>query len=162
MLGMVKIVSDQGFIWFVISEDLNSTHRTTGNKLSEAMDASGAKLDLIKSKSLINSKKIEVFIEIHIEQGPVLVDKDWPIAIVTGIRGNYRHHKIRCKGDAGHSTIPRYLRKDTVFAGADLITRMDDHWNTIEQHGRPCPNLVFSPIWIIKRCLEFLEKFYLF
>ena len=64
------------------------------------------------------------------------MDKNWPIAVVTGIRGNYRHHKIRCKGTAGHSgTIPRYLRKDAVFAGADLITRMDDHWNTIEQHG---------------------------
>ena len=118
-------------------EDLNSTHRSTGDKLSKAMNASGANLHLIKrSKPLINSKKIELFIEIHIEQGPILVDKDWPIAIVTGIRGNYRHHKIRCKGEAGHSgTIPRYLRKDSVFAGADLITRMDDHWNTIEQHG---------------------------
>ena len=118
-------------------EDLNSTHRTTGEKLSKAMDASGANLNLIKkSKPLINSQKIEIFIEIHIEQGPILVDKDWPIAIVTGIRGNYRHHKIRCKGNAGHSgTIPRYLRRDAVFAGADLITRMDDHWNTIEQHG---------------------------
>ncbi len=118
-------------------EDLNSTHRTTGEKLSKAMDASGAKLNLIKkSKPLINSQKIEIFIEIHIEQGPILVDKELPIAIVTGIRGNYRHHKIRCIGNAGHSgTIPRYLRKDAVFAGADLITRMDDHWNTIEQHG---------------------------
>ena len=27
------------------------------------------------------------------------------------------------------------MRKDAVFAGADLITRMDDHWNTIQQHG---------------------------
>ena len=130
-------IGSKALFGLLSAEDLNSTHRTTGHKLSEAMDASGAKLDLIKkSKSLINSKKIEVFIEIHIEQGPVLIDKDWPIAIVTGIRGNYRHHKIRCKGDAGHSgTIPRYLRKDAVFAGADLITRMDDHWNTIEQHG---------------------------
>jgi N-carbamoyl-L-amino-acid hydrolase len=40
-------------------EDLNSTHRTTGEKLSKAMDASGANLNLIKkSKPLINSQKI--------------------------------------------------------------------------------------------------------
>ena len=60
----------------------------------------------------------------------------WPAAIVTGIRGNNRHHNIICRGSAGHSgTIPRYLRKDAVFAAAELITRMDDHWNTIQQHG---------------------------
>ena len=130
-------IGSKALFGLISQEDLNSTHRSNGKKLSKAMTESGVKLDQIrKCKTLINKNEIEAFIEIHIEQGPILVDKNWPIAVVTGIRGNYRHHKIRCKGTAGHSgTIPRYLRKDAVFAGADLITRMDDHWNTIEQHG---------------------------
>jgi N-carbamoyl-L-amino-acid hydrolase len=119
------------------NDDLNSSHRTNGKKLLTAMKECGVDLDKIRaSKCLIDKDNIDVFIELHIEQGPILVDRGWPAAIVTGIRGNNRHHNIICRGSAGHSgTIPRYLRKDAVFAAAELITRMDDHWNTIQQHG---------------------------
>ena len=130
-------IGSKSIFGLITEDDLNSTHRSTGEKLSKAMESCGVNLDKIKSaETLIDKSKIEVFIELHIEQGPILVDRKWPAAIVTGIRGNNRHLKIKCNGSAGHSgTIPRYLRKDTVFAGAELITRMDDHWNTIQQHG---------------------------
>ena len=37
----------------------------------------GVKLDQIrKCKTLINKNEVEAFIEIHIEQGPILVDKN--------------------------------------------------------------------------------------
>lgn len=118
-------------------DDLNSKHRTQDKTLLTAMKECGVKIEKIRSSQcLIDKKNIEAFIELHIEQGPILVDRGWQAAIVTGIRGNNRHHNIICKGSAGHSgTIPRYLRKDSVFAAAELITRMDDHWNTIQQHG---------------------------
>ena len=130
-------IGSKSIFGLLTKDDLNSTHRKTGEKLSKAMQSCGADLNKIQSStSLIDKENIELFIELHIEQGPILVDRNWPAAIVTGIRGNNRHHNIICKGSAGHSgTIPRYLRKDAVFAGADLITRMDDHWNTIQQHG---------------------------
>ena len=130
-------IGSKSILGLITKEDLNSTHRKTGDKLSKAMQNCGVDLDKIKSSSLmIDKENIELFIELHIEQGPILVDRKWPAAIVTGIRGNNRHRNITCKGAAGHSgTIPRYLRKDAVFSGADLITRMDDHWNTIQQHG---------------------------
>ena len=130
-------IGSKSIFGLLTKEDLNSTHRKTGEKLSKAMQSCGVDINKIQSSiSLIDKENIELFIELHIEQGPILVDRNWPVAIVTGIRGNNRHHNIICKGSAGHSgTIPRYLRKDAVFAGADLITRMDDHWNTIQQHG---------------------------
>ena len=130
-------IGSKSIFGLLTKEDLNSTHRKTGEKLSKAMQSCGVDINKIQSSiSLIDKENIELFIELHIEQGPILVDRNWPAAIVTGIRGNNRHHNIICKGSAGHSgTIPRYLRKDSVFAGADLITRMDDHWNTIQQHG---------------------------
>ena len=130
-------IGSKSIFGLLTKEDLNATHRKTGDKLSKAMENCGVDLNKIRSaNSLINKESIELFIELHIEQGPILVDRNWPAAIVTGIRGNNRHHNIICKGSAGHSgTIPRYLRRDSVFAGADLITRMDDHWNTIQQHG---------------------------
>ena len=130
-------IGSKSIFGLLTKEDLKATHRKTGEKLSKAMKNCGVDLNkILSSTSLIDKKNIELFIELHIEQGPILVDRNWPAAIVTGIRGNNRHHNIICKGSAGHSgTIPRYLRKDSVFAGADLITRMDDHWNTIQQHG---------------------------
>lgn len=130
-------IGSKSIFGLLTKEDLNSTHRKTGETLSKAMQSCGVDINKIQSSiSLIDKENIELFIELHIEQGPILVDRNWPAAIVTGIRGNNRHHNIICKGSAGHSgTIPRYLRKDAVFAGADLITRMDDHWNTIQQHG---------------------------
>ena len=75
-------------------------------------------------------------IEAHIEQGPVLVNRKLPVAVVTGIRGNIRHRAIQCIGESGHSgAVPRYLRRDSVFAVSDLVSRLDEHWSTIEQHG---------------------------
>ena len=130
-------IGSKSIFGLITDEDLNSTHRKTGEKLSIAMQKCGVNINKIKSSDLLIDKdNVELFIELHIEQGPILVDRNWPAAIVTGIRGNNRHQNIICKGNAGHSgTTPRYLRNDAVFSGAELITRMDDHWNTIQQHG---------------------------
>jgi len=118
-------------------EDLQAPHRDTGKPLAEAMRSAGADVERVAAgEILIEPSNIAAFIELHIEQGPVLIDRDWPVAMVTGIRGNIRHREIRCVGEAGHSgTVPRWLRQDSVFAAADLISRMEDHWTTILQHG---------------------------
>jgi len=55
------------------------------------------------------------WVELHIEQGPVLVARQIAIGIVTGIRGNIRHRVVQCIGEAGHSgAVPRWLRRDAV------------------------------------------------
>jgi len=108
-----------------------------GRSMGEAMAAcgiDGARVE--KGEKLVDRERIAFFLELHIEQGPLLIDRDWPIAAVTGIRGNIRHREIRCIGEAGHSgAVPRWLRKDAVMATADLLIRMDEHWNVIQQHG---------------------------
>ena len=66
----------------------------------------------------------------------MLVEKNIPAAVVTGIRGNIRHKKIRCIGEAGHSgAVPRAYRRDPVLAMADLLSRLDESWLTILQKG---------------------------
>jgi N-carbamoyl-L-amino-acid hydrolase len=65
-----------------------------------------------------------------------MIARDLPVAVVTGIRGNIRHRKVVCRGEAGHSgTIPRWLRKDAVFAFADLVMRLDEHWRVLLERG---------------------------
>jgi len=108
-------------------EDLELKHRLTGKSLFESMSAAGVQLDkLFQAHPLIDPKQIAAYLELHIEQGPVLVSKDKPVAIVSGIRGNMRHRKIVCKGEAGHSgAVPQPLRHDAVLATADLLMRLE-------------------------------------
>ncbi len=111
--------------------------RDDGRPLHEYMKEAGADVDNIRMGNvLIDTSRIAAFFELHIEQGPVLIARNLPVAAVTGIRGNIRHREIKCIGEAGHSgAVPRWLRHDAVFAAAELITRIDDHWTTILQHG---------------------------
>jgi beta-ureidopropionase / N-carbamoyl-L-amino-acid hydrolase len=118
--------------------DLASPHAITGRSLGDCMRAAGADIDRIaRGEPLRDCKTVAAWIELHIEQGPVLVARDLPIGIVTGIRGNVRHRTVECIGEAGHSgAVPRWLRRDAVFATAELITHLDRHWRTLLERGR--------------------------
>ena len=66
----------------------------------------------------------------------MLIGKDMPAAIVSGIRGNFRHKTVKCIGEAGHSgAVPRAFRRDPVLAMADLLSRLDESWLSILQKG---------------------------
>lgn len=108
-----------------------------GVPLAEAMAACGIDTARVaRGEPLADTSRIAFFLELHIEQGRLLLARGWPVATVTGIRGNVRHREVRCLGEAGHSgAVPRWLRRDAVMATADLPMRMDDHWSEIEQQG---------------------------
>ncbi len=74
----------------------------------------------------VRASQFSRFIEVHIEQGPVLHEAGERIGIVDSIRGNYRYRGAQIGGEAGHSgTTPNRLRKDAVLAFADLMQRLD-------------------------------------
>ncbi|HUB47251.1 MAG TPA: Zn-dependent hydrolase [Acetobacteraceae bacterium] len=120
------------------ADDLALPNVASGRPLIDCMRDAGVAVDrLARGELLLDPKTVAAWLELHIEQGPVLVARKLPLAIVTGIRGNFRHRSIECLGEAGHSgTIPRWLRRDAVFATADLITRLDRHWRTLLERGR--------------------------
>ncbi|WP_241666887.1 Zn-dependent hydrolase [Muricoccus nepalensis] len=120
------------------AEDLATPHVVTGRPLADCMREAGVDVGRVaRGERLLDPASLAAWLEIHIEQGPVLVARNLPVAIVTGIRGNIRHRAIECLGEAGHSgTIPRWLRHDAVFATAELITRLDRHWRTLLERGR--------------------------
>ena len=117
--------------------DLEAEHRSGKGKLIEAMARSGADIERIQQgEILINPNTLGAYIELHIEQGPVMVSRDLPTAIVTGIRGAIRHRRVTCRGQAGHSgTVPRWLRQDAFFATAELISTLDEHWRVLLERG---------------------------
>lgn len=119
-------------------DDLAVPHAVTGRSLADCMRDVGADVDRVaRGEALLRPERVAAWIELHIEQGPVLVARELPIGIVTGIRGNVRHRVVECVGEAGHSgAVPRWLRRDAVFATAELITHLDRHWRTLLERGR--------------------------
>ncbi|MFT4099765.1 MAG: hydantoinase/carbamoylase family amidase [Burkholderiaceae bacterium] len=117
--------------------DLELRQRSSGQTLGECMQACGADVDAIRAQEpLFDPSKVRAYLELHIEQGPVMVARELPLAVVSGIRGNVRHNRIECIGDAQHSgVVPRWLRHDAVFAVSDLIMRLDTHWRELLERG---------------------------
>lgn len=119
------------------AQDLATRRQGEGRTLAQAMTAAGIDVaPIARQERLLDPTRTLGYLELHIEQGPVMAARGLPIAVVTGIRGNIRHRNITCRGEAGHSgAVPRWLRKDPVFAFADLIMRLDEHWRTLQERG---------------------------
>lgn len=119
-------------------EDLALPIRDASRTLEQCLQGAGADMARIKAgQPVVDRRDFAGYIELHIEQGPVMVQKGWPTAVVSGIRGSRRHPKVLCVGEAGHSgAVPREFRRDTVFAVADLIMRLDKHWGELLSQGR--------------------------
>ncbi len=65
------------------------------------------------------------FVEVHIEQGPVLERADQPVGIVTAINGA-RRLKVVVDGKAGHAgTVPMAMRRDSLAAAAEMVLAVE-------------------------------------
>jgi beta-ureidopropionase / N-carbamoyl-L-amino-acid hydrolase len=68
---------------------------------------------------------LQGYLEVHIEQGPVLLQKNLPVGIVTAIAGSARFH-IAVRGTAGHAgTVPMALRHDAAAAAAEIVLAVE-------------------------------------
>jgi beta-ureidopropionase / N-carbamoyl-L-amino-acid hydrolase len=117
------------------SEVLDNAKRIdTGRTLADHMAAAGADLEVVRTgQPLLDRKRVGAYLELHIEQGPILDELALPVGIVTGIRGNVRFRNIICRGEYGHSgVVPRRLRHDAVISISELVSRMDALWQDIE------------------------------
>lgn len=133
-----KAYMGSGALWGKLTAaDLALKRRGDEVTLRDALAACGADMDAIsRQEKLFSPADIRAYLELHIEQGPVMVAREIPVGVVSGIRGNVRHNKIECFGDAQHSgVVPRWLRKDAVFAVSDLIVRLDNHWRALLERG---------------------------
>ena len=95
--------------------------------LGDAMRSVGVEVERVRSgQPLLDPKSVAAWVELHIEQGPVLVARQLPIGIVTGIRGNIRHRMVECIGVAGPFRRGAALatpRCDVRNGGTDLASR---------------------------------------
>jgi beta-ureidopropionase / N-carbamoyl-L-amino-acid hydrolase len=65
------------------------------------------------------------YLEVHIEQGPVLLQAELPLGIVTAINGGVRQ-VIAVSGTAGHAgTVPMAMRHDAATAAAEVVLAVE-------------------------------------
>ncbi len=112
------------------------TNRTLADHMAEA----GVDVAALREAPApyISPENTKAFLELHIEQGPVLVDRNIPVSIPTVIRGNARFPFARCYGEYAHSAaVPRELRRDAALAVVELVGELDRLWHAYEAKGEP-------------------------
>jgi len=90
-----------------------------GVSLPEALAKVGVEFAQVKQSGK-ELKNAAAYLELHIEQGPVLLDLDLPLGAVLGTFGVERH-AITFHGQAAHSgSTPMNRRKDALLAAAKM------------------------------------------
>lgn len=143
-------------------EDLDRLRRgDTGRTLAEHMAEAGVDAAALRaalaapapalaggglgaaSAGVLSPENTRAFLELHIEQGPVLVGEGLPVGVPTTIRGNVRFPYARCTGRYGHSgATPREWRHDAALAVVELVRALDELW--IEREAGGVPDTVFT------------------
>jgi N-carbamoyl-L-amino-acid hydrolase len=110
----------------------------TGRTLADHVAACGGDPDALRhGPARLTRDNVRAFLEVHIEQGPVLETEDCPIGIVTGVRGNFRFPRGRIHGAYQHcGGTPRTHRQDAVVAAAEFVAALQALWDAWEAGGR--------------------------
>ena len=115
----------------IAPNDPEATIGYSGETMASAMREAGLNPDRIAEAK---RDDIGAFVELHIEQGPILEHADLPVAVVTGITG-IRHYQVDLKGEQNHAgAFPMDLRRDPMAGFAEIASGVID---TAHRWGRP-------------------------
>ena len=95
-----------------------------GVSIAQALRDFGLNPEEIRS---MRRKRGEVlaYVELHIEQGPVLEAEDLPVGVVSAING-FSRLRVTLRGEAGHAgTVPMTLRRDALAAAAECVLALE-------------------------------------
>ncbi|MBN8203561.1 Zn-dependent hydrolase [Bacillus sp. NTK034] len=114
------LMGSRGMAGLLSEEDFKSLKDKGGITTVEAMEKIGLDPSLPKARS---QESVKAYLELHIEQGPILEEKNIPIGVVEAIVG-LTQLEVTVKGQAGHAgTTPMDRRSDALVAAAGMITQ---------------------------------------
>lgn len=112
-------------------ESLDTVRDAEGRSVAEELVHWGGGTPL--TARWLNPATIEAFLEVHIEQGPVLEEKGLPIGIVSTIAGPL-FELVRIEGTANHAgATPMARRHDALAAAAGLVRHVQHYAR--QSHG---------------------------
>ncbi|MEJ1964107.1 MAG: allantoate amidohydrolase [Gammaproteobacteria bacterium] len=101
-----------------------------GVSMRAAMLDAGLDPSLIPTTARVASE-VSGFIEVHIEQGPVLLSENLALGVVTSIAGSTRAI-VTVEGLAGHAgTVPMNLRRDAAAAAAEIVLAVEKRCSSV-------------------------------
>ncbi|MEC1717297.1 Zn-dependent hydrolase [Schinkia azotoformans] len=111
-----------------------------GIPMDKALSLCALDFNSIDQASRVN-EKIKAFFELHVEQGPVLINKEKKVGIVTGIAAPVRLI-IKISGTASHSgSTPMNMRKDAFLGASEIALALEkvaikeQHYGTVATVG---------------------------
>lgn len=113
------------------SDDWLALTDANGLTLAEALRDFGLEPERVSTDCPLTSP-IRAYLEVHIEQGPVLEQRGLPVGVVTAIAGT-RRLLVTVTGQAGHAgTVPMDLRRDALVGAALGVALLEA---TALEHG---------------------------
>jgi allantoate deiminase len=105
-------------------EDLLNVRDADGTSLRDAMVAFGLEPGAI-GRAAHPSSDVLAYVELHIEQGPVLEERGLPVGVVSAISGQSRS-LITLTGAPNHAgTVPMALRHDPLLAASEIALAIE-------------------------------------
>ena len=121
----------RGIVGKIAPEDLVTTRSFAGEPIGEVMASVG--LDPARVGAAVRDD-ISAFIELHIEQGPILEAADLPVGLVSAITG-MGQFEVSIEGKDDHAgAFPMDLRRDPMAGFAEIASSLIDHAHRL---GRP-------------------------
>jgi allantoate deiminase len=106
-----------------------SVRDADGVSMRDALKTFGLDPDRIGAAARLR-RELLAYLELHIEQGPVLGQQDLPVGVVTAIAGATRL-AARLTGMAGHAgTVPMALRRDALAGASECIGAIEEFCRT--------------------------------
>jgi allantoate deiminase len=113
------------------NERVLSSKDAAGISMRDALSTFGLDPDHIGAAARAPGELL-AYVELHIEQGPVLEAENLPVGVVTAIAGATRL-AANLTGMAGHAgTVPMLLRRDALAGAAECITTIEELCRTDE------------------------------
>ncbi len=121
-------------------EEVRHLKDKEGTLLPDALKECGVELDkMLDAHQFLKTIPAKAYLELHIEQGPVLESMNKPAGVVLGTFGVERH-MVTFKGQAAHSgSTPIPMRRDAFLAAAQFALEVRE---IAKRHSKPGANVV--------------------
>ena len=120
-----SLFGSSAFSGTLVPAEVRDLRDREGNRLADVLAENGVDLDLAPGAAS-RVGRLAAYLELHIEQGPVLEDEGLRAAAVSGCAGVERH-RFRFTGQASHAgTTPMDRRRDAGLAAAELALRVEE------------------------------------
>jgi N-carbamoyl-L-amino-acid hydrolase len=134
----VSYIGSRGSLGTLPDGALDVRRVDTGRTLADHIADCGGDPDALRAgRRHFDPARIRGYLELHIEQAPSLLEAGLPVAICTGIPGNFRYPDARIEGRHDHVGLPRRFRHDAAMAGAEFAMALDALWAGYDERNIP-------------------------